>query len=72
MPFAAVHLASATSNGAQALIDALVAAGVEVIFGYPGGAVLPVYDALYAPTVACGTRCAARAGGGAPCNTVLR
>ncbi len=34
-------------NGAQALIDALVEAGVEVVFGYPGGAVLPVYDALH-------------------------
>jgi acetolactate synthase-1/2/3 large subunit len=35
-------------SGAQALIDALVEADVEVIFGYPGGAVLPIYDALYA------------------------
>jgi len=35
-------------NGAQALIDALVEADVDVIFGYPGGAVLPIYDALYA------------------------
>ncbi len=35
-------------NGAQALLDALVDADVEVIFGYPGGAVLPVYDALHA------------------------
>jgi acetolactate synthase I/II/III large subunit len=35
-------------NGAQALVDALVDAGVEVVFGYPGGAVLPIYDALYA------------------------
>ncbi len=34
-------------TGAQALVDALVEAGVEVIFGYPGGAVLPVYDALH-------------------------
>ncbi|MCX7172413.1 MAG: biosynthetic-type acetolactate synthase large subunit [Proteobacteria bacterium] len=34
-------------TGAQALIDALVEAGVEVIFGYPGGAVLPMYDALH-------------------------
>jgi acetolactate synthase-1/2/3 large subunit len=34
-------------NGAQALIDALVEAGVEVVFGYPGGAVLPIYDALH-------------------------
>ncbi len=34
-------------TGAQALLDALVDAGVEVIFGYPGGAVLPLYDALH-------------------------
>jgi len=34
-------------NGAQALLDALAEAGVEVIFGYPGGAVLPIYDALH-------------------------
>jgi acetolactate synthase I/II/III large subunit len=39
--------ASATRSGAQALIDTLVEAGVEVIFGYPGGAVLPLYDALH-------------------------
>ena len=44
-PFA--HSAS-TLNGAQALIDALVELDVEVVFGYPGGAVLPIYDALYA------------------------
>ena len=35
-------------TGAQALIDTLVDAGVEVLFGYPGGAVLPMYDALHA------------------------
>jgi len=35
-------------NGAQALIDVLVECDVDVIFGYPGGAVLPIYDALYA------------------------
>jgi len=40
--------APAQRSGAQALIDALVEADVEVIFGYPGGAVLPIYDALYA------------------------
>ncbi len=34
-------------NGAQALIDALVECDVDVIFGYPGGAVLPIYDALH-------------------------
>ena len=39
-----------TSNymtGAEAVIKALVDNGVEVIFGYPGGAVLPLYDALF-------------------------
>ena len=32
--------------GARALCEALVAQGVNVIFGYPGGAVLPIYDVL--------------------------
>ena len=34
-------------SGAEAVIKALVDNGVEVIFGYPGGAVLPLYDALF-------------------------
>ncbi len=34
-------------NGAEALIEALVENKVDTIFGYPGGAVLPVYDALF-------------------------
>ena len=34
-------------NGSQALMIALVAEGVDTIFGYPGGAIMPVYDALY-------------------------
>ncbi len=33
--------------GAELLLDALEEQGVEVIFGYPGGAVLPIYDALF-------------------------
>jgi acetolactate synthase-1/2/3 large subunit len=33
-------------KGAQFLIKALEREGVEVIFGYPGGAIMPVYDAL--------------------------
>jgi acetolactate synthase-1/2/3 large subunit len=37
----------ATRTGAEILLDALEEQGVEVIFGYPGGAVLPIYDALY-------------------------
>ena len=35
-------------TGAQSLLDTLVELGVDTIFGYPGGAVLPVYDALHA------------------------
>src|SRR6478609_802005 len=34
-------------NGAEVIVKALVAEDVEVVFGYPGGAVLPVYDALF-------------------------
>ncbi len=33
-------------TGAQILCESLVKEGIEVIFGYPGGAVLPLYDAL--------------------------
>lgn len=33
--------------GAQMFVEALKAEEVEVIFGYPGGAVLPIYDAIY-------------------------
>ncbi len=34
-------------SGAEALILSLIEAGVDTIFGYPGGAIMPVYDALY-------------------------
>ncbi|MDN4072696.1 acetolactate synthase large subunit [Fictibacillus terranigra] len=34
-------------SGADMLMEALEKEGVEVLFGYPGGAVLPIYDALY-------------------------
>lgn len=34
-------------NGAEMLCECLLREGVDVIFGYPGGAVLPLYDALY-------------------------
>ncbi len=37
-----------TLSGAEVLLRALQDQGVEVIFGYPGGAVLPIYDAIYA------------------------
>ena len=35
------------ANGAEALIEALLAEGVELVFGYPGGANMPIYDALF-------------------------
>ena len=34
-------------SGAEAVLRALKAQGVEIIFGYPGGAVLPLYDSLF-------------------------
>ncbi|HEX8415143.1 MAG TPA: biosynthetic-type acetolactate synthase large subunit, partial [Sphingomicrobium sp.] len=34
-------------SGADILVQALVELGVEFVFGYPGGAVLPIYDALF-------------------------
>ena len=37
-------------SGAEALLRALIAQGVDVVFGYPGGAVLPIYDALFQQT----------------------
>ena len=36
-----------TISGAAALMDALRRHGVDTIFGYPGGAILPIYDALH-------------------------
>lgn len=36
-----------TMTGAEIVITALKEQGVDVMFGYPGGAVLPIYDALY-------------------------
>ena len=39
---------SAELTGAEIVVQALADLGVEVIFGYPGGAVLPIYDALFA------------------------
>lgn len=34
-------------TGADALVRSLLAEGVDILFGYPGGAIMPVYDALY-------------------------
>ena len=52
MPDCIATIKSTTSldmvTGAAALLHALVAEGVDTVFGYPGGAVLPIYDALHA------------------------
>jgi len=37
----------AEKSGADILVETLIDLGVDTIFGYPGGAVLPIYDALY-------------------------
>src|SRR5687767_2322519 len=34
-------------NGSVAVMEAFLAEGVDTIFGYPGGAIMPIYDALY-------------------------
>lgn len=39
--------AQTTTTGAELLIQCLLAENVDTIFGYPGGAVIPIYDALY-------------------------
>ena len=35
-----------TGNGADAILRSLEAEGVDVVFGLPGGAILPTYDAF--------------------------
>lgn len=34
-------------SGSEAVLEALIAENVSTIFGYPGGAIMPIYDALY-------------------------
>ncbi|MGB0562221.1 MAG: biosynthetic-type acetolactate synthase large subunit [Spirulinaceae cyanobacterium] len=46
-PLSTVAIAPLRRSGAYALIDSLVQHGVKHIFGYPGGAILPIYDELY-------------------------
>ena len=51
-------------TGAEIVIKALKDQGVDVIFGYPGGAVLPIYDALFKQNRHAPHPGAPRAGGG--------
>lgn len=37
----------ASISGSVAVLEAFLAEGVDIIFGYPGGAIMPIYDALY-------------------------
>jgi acetolactate synthase-1/2/3 large subunit len=46
-PPAPIAAGGVAVTGAKSLLDTLAALGVDTIFGYPGGAVLPVYDALH-------------------------
>ncbi|GAO41146.1 biosynthetic-type acetolactate synthase large subunit [Flavihumibacter petaseus] len=39
--------ATTTISGSVAVLEAFIAEGVDTIFGYPGGAIMPIYDALY-------------------------
>jgi acetolactate synthase-1/2/3 large subunit len=39
--------ATESISGSAAVLEAMIAEGVDTIFGYPGGAIMPIYDALY-------------------------
>jgi acetolactate synthase-1/2/3 large subunit len=43
----AVQKTNETLSGSEAVLRALLAENVDTIFGYPGGAIMPIYDALY-------------------------
>jgi acetolactate synthase-1/2/3 large subunit len=34
-------------SGSEAIIKCLIAEGVDILYGYPGGAIMPVYDELF-------------------------
>ncbi|MBC6612636.1 biosynthetic-type acetolactate synthase large subunit [Hymenobacter sp. BT507] len=44
---ATAALETTPTSGAVATLEALLTEGVDTIFGYPGGAIIPIYDALY-------------------------
>lgn len=45
---ATTEVSSVTNlSGSKALLEALIAEDTDIIFGYPGGAIMPIYDALY-------------------------
>ena len=34
-------------SGSKAIIECLLRENVDIVFGYPGGAIMPLYDAMY-------------------------
>ena len=46
-PMKPAPLAKTSVSGSVAVLEAFLAEGVDTIFGYPGGAIMPIYDALY-------------------------
>src|SRR5574340_531629 len=46
-PASAAEAAATVKTGAQIVVDTLVELGVETMFGYTGGVVLPLFDRLY-------------------------
>jgi acetolactate synthase-1/2/3 large subunit len=42
---------SGDTTGAQLVLDVLIDEGVEIVFGYPGGAIMPLYDALHGHSI---------------------
>ena len=55
-PDPAAHAATDLMSGAEIVVRALLDQGVSTLFGYPGGAVLPIYDALHQDTEQNGER----------------
>ena len=43
----ATNIASEHMSGSEAVLKCIINNGVDTIFGYPGGAIMPIYDALY-------------------------
>jgi acetolactate synthase-1/2/3 large subunit len=54
--FTPTTAAAREMTGAEIVVQALVDQGVDTLFGYPGGAVLPIYDALFNDNEAFGER----------------
>ncbi|SKA13147.1 acetolactate synthase, large subunit [Pilibacter termitis] len=46
-----IHPLNEKKNGSELLLDTLKSLGVNTVFGYPGGTVLPLYDALYSHSI---------------------